>query len=457
MGIPDRIKNLLTKQSSVPSTQPTTTSTRSAFEALYGFKPPTNPYNNNTTWRKIYDAEPHIRGLIDTLVKAVVQDFRLVSLEPDNNSVDTQIKKIRKWFNGTDRRFQSKRLSVVTRLIMDSRVAAELDFNVMESYTLDGDDWDILWNEDSTFIDSIAWQSLDVFDVQNKNAGLTIPMDKVAMTSIHDPYGDLWNLSIIETLIDVANLFHFAMRHNINVFAKGGMPSYLFMLDEETGDPAYNQFKRAIKGSKVGQNITSRGNVQTHQLAGSNKDLEYQSVMEQGLQAVMVALGISPVAANLIQRAGSGERKENNTFIATVHSLQVLEEDFWTQVVRKLFSKKSGGETTEESGKVGRPQEDLMDKIVFKIRRWTDPREQAALHKIYGDMGVMTINEMREQIGLEPVPWGTKPPETGSPSGNTGGDQPSRDGEENKPKPEVEDNGGDETQGQSATQTAESG
>ena len=456
MGIRDTGRRVW-KRLTTPTTQP---KFGAKLTSAFGFNGRTNPYNNETTWFEIYENEPDIRGAIDSIVRAVVQPWTLESTEKKddkkpNTKLEKDMDKIKKDLEDPFRTFHTKRLTVVLKLLMDSRVAAETSRVDMDFFTLNAQDWDIIWNERGTKIAHLSWMTEEGLFSQ-AGTGQFLDIGHFAMSSIHDPNTNLWNLSIMETLTDVANLLFQARKYNLDVFMKGGVPAYLFALDESTSDPSYEQFKTSIKNTKAGQNVISRGAVKAIPIAGFTKDMEYEKIVKFGIQSIMTALGISSNIMNL--RDAKGEAKGGaDGFTATVHNLQNLEENFWTQVIHNLYGKEPV-EVSIPNGEGGkslikaRPKRGSIETIRFKSRKWTNVREQAALHKIYLDATVFTPNEVRAQLGFEPREGGDEVIDAGNRQapGNTGADDPNRPDEQ---KPQDETSG--KPQNESNVQSAE--
>ena len=417
--------------------------------SAFGFKGRDNPYSNETTWQQIYKEQPYIRGALDTIVKAVVQQWSIenISKKKAKPSETSLAEHVERTWKMPEIMFTTKLSTAALKLIMDSVIISESSRIDENFYNLNKQDWTVKWDGNNRQIDRVQWRKAS--NPLGSNATDEKP-DKIlnkfefAIGSVHDPDTNLWQLSIMETLVNVANLFWQVDKHNIGSFSNGGVPSMLFMLDEKTSDPIYNQFIEAIKNTKASENITSRGVVTPHRLAGFNKDMEYEAIVRNGVQAIMSSIGISSYMMALADKTG-GEKNETNVFTNTVHFFQNLMDGFVTWNMHNIWTKFKKLDVDvdpddEAKGKVkihGRPKSNPVRNLVFKFRKWVNPREQAALHKLYRDMRVLSVNEIRSDIGKEHsdeegadevLYEGTK-----QPAGNVGGDQPMREGEDQKP------------------------
>jgi len=360
-----------------------------------------SPYGNETTWLTLYQKEPFIRGAIDAIVNAVIGEWTLESVsEKESPSEKKLIENIKADLTNPRMRTEAKLRTMAYKLIIDTVLYIETSRVDMDFYVLDSEDCTLRWDDNNKYIIGVDWKKHD-------DPSMTPPEElrgkEYAFASLFDPDTNLFKASPLETLIDIGNIFYHSRKYNLDIFEKGGVPSSMITVPESTTTEQIKRLERLIRRSKSGSNIIAKGDVKIQQLAGFTKDMEYDILVEHGIQSVMTLLNITPIMMNFIRGSGSGgggesSKQEMNAFAIGVHAKQRTINSIMTQIIHNLYSK-----SDEEEGinrRVGRPKSDVYN-IRFKLRKWVDSRQQAAIHKIYLDTKVLTRNEVREDLGRE--------------------------------------------------------
>lgn len=430
--------------------------TRTTYDNTVGFissfgKTVTNPFDNSTTWLTIYSKEPFIRGAVDALVNAVVGEFDLESAKLKESKAD-EIKRVDIYNSLTDPAsgIRTKLATMCYKLVIDSLFVLETNAKDKAFYVLNKEDCTVVWNDRNTVIEGVDWSQASA----HLQSGSTIEPERLhigefVIGSIFDPDTNLWQNSPMETLIDMANLLYHARQYNLDIFKHGGVPSMLYSLPPETTPENKEIFKKEVKKLKAGENLIGIGEVKAQAIAGFTKDMEYNVLVDHAVQSIMTLLGVSPLMMNLAVKSGSGgggegTRQEMNAFATRVYQLQRIINDAVTLAIHNIHDPpvKDGADPKPlEEGRVKKT--DIIKLLRFKLRKWVDIRQQAAMHKIYIDTGVLNPNEARKDIGKEPRVGGDEYSNSNDrgASGNTGEANPS--GQDRDPNQEDDSNEGE--------------
>lgn len=417
MGIRDTIKNFGKRQST--TTYP---NTGIVFDTFSRASP--NPFNNESTWLEMYNKEPFIKGAVDAIVKAAIGEWSLETAKEKASNIDKKaIEKINILFTDPVMMFKTKLRTIAYKLLIDSVVFLETPEGDGTFFVLNKEDCTIGWDSRFTRIERVIWKKKDT-NIKEE----ILEKGSFVIGSMFDPDTKLWQSSPMETIVDIANLLYHARNYNLDIFRNGGVPSMLYTLPEGTVEEERLGFKRTIKKLKSGENIVAIGEVNAEPIAGFTKDMEYNVLVDHGVQSIMTLYGVSPLMMNLAVKQGSGgggegSRQTMNAFATTVHTIQDILNDSITHAIHNLFAEEEDNEETSR----GRPKMDPYRMMRFKLRKWSDSRQLSAVHKIYKDIGVLNPNEIRGDLGREPRKGGDEYAETNDrgAAGNTGGENPS--------------------------------
>lgn len=201
-----------------------------------------------------------------------------------------------------------------------------------------------------------------------------------------------------QSIMDIVKSLHYSTLYNKKFFENNSMPDgVLSMLDINPTD-----MKNFV------DNWTREFQAQPHKFAVVNKDIKWQpfTISQRELEfldtqkwyyrMVISAFGLTPAELGLteeLNRATSATQAELSRKKGIRPMLTILE----------YFINK---EIIEEFG---------IEGIQFQFK-YDDPSEKAqrlSNWKVEVDMGLKTINEIRQEMGLNPVDWGDSPSNTG--------------------------------------------
>jgi len=204
---------------------------RTTFEPYsYGFDTfltqATNPYNDNTTFREIYEGEPRIRGIIDTQANAIYgdYDFEFLRMKPQKNEIEakeTYLDIIR----DSDVRFNQKIRSIAVKLLLDNLCYVEIDSTAKNFYVLNKKNCEIIWERDNITIAGINWYKYEHNSKESLNEGINvatfISIENLVIFSYHDPDTDLWQSAPMRSLVESANILFHSRDYNNEIFKSG--------------------------------------------------------------------------------------------------------------------------------------------------------------------------------------------------------------------------------------------
>ena len=211
------------------------------------------------------------------------------------------------------------------------------------------------------------------------------------------PYG----FTPLEPLLgDIATLI-FAKEFAGKYFENDGMPYFLFNLPEDFPDsPNYKKLKQEIKELKKSKNkyrvLLTTGKIETIQINKFNKDMEFAKLISHFTQIILVALGVPSHRINFtmdVKQVGGAVLRAYEGYYKKIGFMQKVFEDTFN---RELWA----------------PNYKVLMKFhkTYKI----DEMREAQIAQIAAQVGFMTIEEIRERIGMEPkLPKGTMGNKTG--------------------------------------------
>jgi len=209
------------------------------------------------------------------------------------------------------------------------------------------------------------------------------------------PYG----FTPLEPLLsDVATLI-FAKEFAGKYFENDGIPYFLFNLPEATPDDRqYELLKKELKELKNTSNkyrsLVTTGKITAEQINKFNKDMEFAKLIQHFTQIVLMAMGVPPHRVSFldVRQSASELGKIEAGYYKKIAFMQkaieeILNSELWVdfKVQMKFFKS-------------------------YKI----DEMREAQIAQIATQAGFMTIEEIRERMGLEPkLPNGTMGKPTG--------------------------------------------
>lgn len=201
-----------------------------------------------------------------------------------------------------------------------------------------------------------------------------------------------YGMSPIESIILTVQAALNADLYNATIFAMDNVPPGILNLGNVNENEA-----EAIKAMWDAQTI---GNTQQLRFMygpdkvdfvnfkGNNKDMQYQEYVDWLTRLKLAAFGLSGIDANIFQDVNR----------ATAEVQAQVSQSRGVQNMKHLI---------EEAFNVGLFQEMGFTTVDFKFDRlvsMADKKSQADIYKIYvGDTGIMTINEARQELGLQAI------------------------------------------------------
>ncbi len=211
------------------------------------------------------------------------------------------------------------------------------------------------------------------------------------------PYG----FTPLEPLLgDIATLI-FAKEFAGTYFANDGMPYFHFNLPEEFPDsPNYKKLKQELKELKKSKNkyrvLLTTGKLETNQINKFNKDMEFAKLISHFTQIILVALGVPSHRINFtmdVKQVGGAVLRAYEGYYKKIGFMQKVFENIFNKELWKPYY-----------------HVDMKFHKTYKI----DEMREAQIAQIAAQVGFMTIEEIRERIGLEPkLPKGTMGNKTG--------------------------------------------
>jgi len=254
-------------------------------------------------------------------------------------------------------------------------------------------------NFDETGEVSSFEQTIDNGTGGEKLTRVYAPKDVIHITTYNiggKPYG----FTPLEPLLsDVATLI-FAKEFAGKYFENDGVPYFLFNLPEATPDDRqYELLKKELKEMKKTSNkyrtLVTTGKIDAIQINKFNKDMEYSKLITHFTQIVFMAFGVPAHRVNFTM-----DVKGSATELGKIESGYFKKIGFMQKAIEEIVNGDLWNDFTVE----------LRFFKSYKI----DEMREAQIAQIAAQVGFMTIEEIRERMGMEPtIPKGTMGNKTG--------------------------------------------
>lgn len=185
------------------------------------------------------------------------------------------------------------------------------------------------------------------------------------------------------------------LNHNLDLLENDGIdPRAILSFDKDVDDESFeNELERLAEMSrarKKGGTLAVKG--ASFQSTGlSNTDMDFLSLMNLSRDMILTAYGMQPGKAGIRETAhlgaGTGESQDKD-FKDMIKAKSTLIEGAFNKVL----------------GRNG-----FTELFQFNEMDIEDKLKRVQIEKIKLDTGVLTINEVRSDYGLEPVDWGHTP------------------------------------------------
>jgi len=235
--------------------------------------------------------------------------------------------------------------------------------------------------------------------------------------------GSPYAYSRLEPLLNDIGTLIFAKEFAGKYFENDGVPYFIFKMPEESPNSRnYKLLKKELRDLKKKdekyRSMVLTGNVTPEQVNKFNKDMEFAKLIEHFTVNVFVGLGVPPSRVHYVTQqkdtTAQNVGKHETGYYKRIAFLQknwetTLNRDLW-----KLFNVR------------------MKFNRAYKI----DEMREAQIIQIATQAGLMTIEEARERIGMEPkMPKGTMPKSLGDDKAiDFKQDKKQEQGIENKPK-----------------------
>ena len=227
----------------------------------------------------------------------------------------------------------------------------------------------------------------------------TIRYEPDELIHIYEPQIKLKNLKYGVSKLDKIRLpilmMFSGLSHNKELLDNDGMdPRAILSFDKDVSNETYEKeltrLSELSKLRKKGGTLAVKGaSFQSSSI--TNQDMDFLSLMNFCRDMILTGYGVQPGKAGIRETAnlgtGSGESQDKD-FKDMMKSKATL--------IEGAFNKVLGHNGFEELFKFN--EMDIEDKL---------KRTQIETNKI--NAGVLTVNEVRQEYGLEPVPWGDVP------------------------------------------------
>jgi len=234
--------------------------------------------------------------------------------------------------------------------------------------------------------------------------------------------GQVYGFTPLEPLLkDVARLM-FAKNYVGKYFENDGIPDFLFKLpDASPDDRNYELLKKELKDlrnkSHKYRSMVLTGNIEVDQIKKMDKDMEFKSFIEHFTQIILMALGVP------------AHRLGYTLFIKdTAQTVGKMETGYYKKIafIQKILENSLNKHLFDA----------FNIAIKFKRSYKLDEMREAQIVQILTQANLITVQEARKLMGLEPkIPKGDMPKPTGDDIGiNFREDKKREQGIEEKPK-----------------------
>ncbi len=224
------------------------------------------------------------------------------------------------------------------------------------------------------------------------------PKDVIHL-SLFNIGGQPYGFTPLETaLSDIATLI-FAKEFAGKYFENDGIPYFIFhMPDASPDDRNYKNLVQELKDLKKEANkyrsMVVTGNVEAEQVNKFNKDMEFAKLVQHFTQVVLMTMGVPAHRVNLtidVRQVGGAVNRAYEGYYKKLSFMQ--------QIIENSLNSELWNDFNVE----------MRFNKIYKI----DEMREAQVVQILTQAGLVTVEEAREMMGLEPEkPKGTEPKST---------------------------------------------
>lgn len=188
--------------------------------------------------------------------------------------------------------------------------------------------------------------------------------------------------------------------YNIDFFINYGVPAYAVLFEGVTMDPTVNEeitkyFETTLKGSNHKTMILGcpkGGVIKFERLSVEAKEASFRVYKKDNRQDILAAHRVPPYRVGVIEQGQLGGNAAPETDAIYLESVINPRQEEWMWIINQLIITEGFGITKWE--------------FVFDDINIANKQTDAVVYNSYIERGVMTPNEVRESLGLEPYEGG---------------------------------------------------
>ena len=200
--------------------------------------------------------------------------------------------------------------------------------------------------------------------------------------------------SRIDTIGLALSLLFESLKYNKDFFKSGGIdPNAIVSFDKEMTDSDFmNEVSRLsaqAKQNRRGTLALKGGTIQT--ISNNLKDADFTNLFTMCRNIILQGFSVPPSLVGIVETSNlsantiDSEMKVFKPYVSAV--AETIEGAFNTAFMRNGFN----------------------EIFEFNPIDLTDKMEEANIRRVELECGIRTVNEVRQEMGLEPVPYGDKP------------------------------------------------
>lgn len=225
------------------------------------------------------------------------------------------------------------------------------------------------------------------------------PIGSLVYMMLNPSAGRIYGLSKLESLRQTVTAELYASQYTLDFFSNDATPRFAVLFDNLGMGQADAAMKRVrawweheLRGKPHRPILmgTEQGQVRFQQVGLSNQDMQFQEYSKWLLIKIMAIFGMQPFVLGVVDsstgKLNSEQQGEQFKKDALAPQLRLFRNMFNSNVIR---------------AHTGFGFDDVyMDWLAFLPK---DEKTQAQIHKYYWEMGALTVNMIREQLGYEPI------------------------------------------------------
>ena len=340
---------------------------------------------------------PDIRGAMVATINAVVGNIKFITAEKTDKDSDNQkVQDITNWFNDPEhdsRKFQEQ--------FMWSRLMRSNVFMDLQHKTLTTQPWMYVcnaafckhkYNKKGTRIEGFDYSPPHAKkDSMGKAPVQPFRGKNYLITSADLLDGSEIGTPALVTLIEDANIYNSARTYIKALYKSYGLGMFAFIAEELSPDE-YATMKEDLKQRK-GTSLALHGKIKIHNLSTTPKEMLLGELDKVWAEKVMTVFSTPPVVMCKFGATGIKDDKTSlNSFGTKVRADKRILEGAINQIIIKLYG----------------PEYSI---VRAQSEEYIDPTAKAERWKLLMDIGAITPNMVREELGLELItdPWGDEP------------------------------------------------